>query len=162
MRFVPHILLIYLAVGAQRGLDAALRYGEVRVDLPLIAALYVAVCLPRATGPVAAVLAGLAYDLSGNAPVGLHATCYGIGGLLAARLPANRTLPLAFALFAGIVVASSLRVVLVLIRGSFVGDVRPYFWGWPGTILLSGLLALAVSPALFRWRRVFLVQDRRY
>ena len=162
LRYVPHILLVYLAIGVQRGLDQALRYGETRIDFPLIAALYVAVCLPKTTGPIAAVLAGLAYDLSGNAPVGLHALCYGVGGLLAARLPANRTLSMAFALFAGVLVASTLRVGFVLVRGTYYGDVRPYFWGWPGTILMTGFVALALSPLLFRWRRVFVVQDRRY
>ena len=162
LRYVPHILLLYLAIGAQRGLDAALRYGETRVDFPLIVALFVAACLPRTTGPIAAALAGLAYDFSGNAPIGLHALCYGLAGLLAARLPANRPVSLAFALLAGVVVACTLRAILFLIRGTFYGDVSPYFWGWPGTILLTGGVAVLLTPLLFKYRKPFVIQDRRY
>ena len=159
---MPHILLAYLAIGLQRGLDGALRLSQTRVDLPLIAAMYFAACLPRATGPIAAALVGLADDLAGNGPIGLHALCFGLGGFVTARLPANRPLRMAIAVLAGVVVSGTLRVVLVGVRFVYVGEPRAYFWGWPGTILLTGVVTLALSPLLFKWRRPFVIRERNF
>ena len=162
MRYLPHIVLVYVAIGLQRGLDMALRYSETRLDLPVIAAMYVCACLPRATGPLAAAVAGLAYDLSGAGPVGVHAFCFAVGALLTARMSAASAPRLFGAIMAGVVVALTLRCALYAVRGNFVGDVRPYFWGWPATVMLTGVATAVASPLLFRWRRPFLIFDRRY
>ena len=161
LRFVPHILLIYLALGLQRGLDGALRYSETRVDIALIAAMFVAACLPAHLGPLAAALAGLAVDLTGRTPLGIHALSFGLAGLIAARLPANAPPRLLASILAGVVVAGVLRCLIFAVRGVYVGDVRPYFWGLFGTILLTGLVAAALTPLLYKWRRPFIVRDRR-
>ena len=85
-----------------------------------------------------------------------------MGGLVTARMSAAGTLRLFVAIMAGVVVALTLRCILIAVRANFIGDEYAYFWGWPASIMLTGVAALAVSPLLFKWRRPFLIFDRRY
>ncbi len=165
MRVMPHILLAFLAIGLQRGLGPLLTVGAARLDLVMIAAAFSATCFPRVTGPLVALAIGLAYDFAGAGPIGLHAVAFGVAGLIASNVPTNRWGRLLATLVASIVVASMLFWVLGLLRWGFNDDPSPAghgFLGMLGTILLTGLFAVALSLPLWKWRRVFLVEDNRF
>ena len=166
MRLLPHILLGFVSIGLQRGLDALMEVGEARADLVMLAAMFLATCFPKAaSGALAAAIVGLAYDLSGSGPIGLYAASLGLGGLAAASVPADRWPRLLAAMVCGVVVACAVTWGLSLLRGWLSSDpVRADFGfvGMLGTMLLTGLLALPVSAALWRWRRVFVIEAPRF
>src|SRR5690606_21568732 len=116
MRVMPHILLAFLAIGLQRGLDPLLTVGSARLDLVMIAAAFSAASFPRVIGPLVALVIGLAYDLSGAGPIGMHGAAFGLAGLVAANVPSNRWGRLLATLIASIVTASLLIWMLGLLR----------------------------------------------
>ncbi len=163
MRYLPHILLAYVAIGLQRGLDDLLTAGGWRLSLPAIAAAYLATRLPWLVGALAAALVGLAHDLTGAEPIGLHAVAFGLAGLVVGLLPSNRPLRLWGALLAGIAVATSAAWILGALRGPLRGDPAGMtFAAMLGTILLTGLFALPMSWPLHRWGRVFHTDGGRF
>lgn len=165
MRLLPHILLAFVAIGLQRGLDALLAVGSGRVDLPMIAASFTAACFARTSGPLAAVFIGLAYDLSGAGPMGTYGAALGLGGLVASLLaPPSRWGRLLVALIAGIVVASAIAWALGVLRAAIVEEAirdRMSFAGALVTMVLSSLMAIALSWPLWKWRRAFVVEPPR-
>ncbi len=165
MRLLPHIILAFIAIGLQRGLEALLTVGTARVDLVMIAAAFTATCFPRPLGSLAAVVIGLAYDLSGAGPIGLYAASLGLGGAAASALPVNRWPRQAGAMLVGISITAVLVWGLGLLRQWMNSDplrAEYGFMGMAGTILLTGLLALPVSLALWKWRRAFTVEGPRF
>ena len=88
MRLLPHVLLAYLALGLQLGLDGLLTLraagGYGKVDLVYAAAAGIVAMLPKPSGPTAALVIGLAHDLATSGPVGPRAVGYGLAGLLIA------------------------------------------------------------------------------
>jgi cell shape-determining protein MreD len=165
MRLLPHILLAFVAIGLQRGLDALMYVGSARADLVLITAAFAATCFPKAAaGGLAAAIVGLAYDLSGAGPIGLHAAALGLGGLAAGSLPTNRWPRLLGAMIAGIAVSAVLIWVILLLRSWLNADLAPpqmSFGGMVGTFLLTGLLAAPVSLPLWKWRKAFVIEAPR-
>jgi len=166
MRILPLILLGFVAIGLQRGLDALMTVGTAQADLVMIVAAFVVTCLPKAAGgAIAAGLLGLAYDLSGAGPVGLYAASLGLGGLAAGSLQANRWPRLLAAMLAGIAVSAVLVWLLSALRGAVGSDPAPprmTFGGMAGTILLTGLLAAPLSAPLWKWRRYFVIEQPRF
>lgn len=166
MRVLPLILLGFVAIGLQRGLDSFLTVGTAQADLVMIAAAFIATCLPKAAGgALAAGLLGLAYDLSGAGPIGLYAASLGLGGLAASSLQANRWPRLLAAMLAGIVVSALLAWALSIFRNLLNSDpagAGMTFRGMIGTILLTGLLAAPVSVPLWKWRRHFVIEPPRF
>jgi len=165
MRLLPHILLAFLAIGLQRGLDALLSVGSARADLVMIAAAFTATCFPRPNGAIAAALIGLAYDVSGSGPIGLYAASIGLGGLAASVVPPMRWSRLVAAVVAGVVVAAVTVWVLGLLRRGFIGDPGAAEYGlagMTGTVLLSGMLAVGLSLPMWKWRHLFVVEAARF
>ena len=163
MKYLPHILLAYLALGIQRGAGDLLAVGRGRLDLVWIVALFVATCLPKTAAPIAAALIGLAYDLTGAGPLGWNAAALGISALVVQNLPANRWSRLAGAIAAGVVLTAITAGVLEGFRYLARGDSTGFgFGGMFGTILLTGLFALPLSFVLWKWRSVFVVEAPRF
>jgi cell shape-determining protein MreD len=166
MRVLPLILLGFVAIGLQRGLDALMTVGPAQADLVMIAAAFIATCLPKAAGgAIAAGLLGLAYDLSGAGPIGLYAASLGLGGLAASSLQANRWPRLLGAMLAGITVSALVAWGLSMLRDMLSADPIPAgmtFRGMIGTILLTSLLAAPVSAPLWKWRRHFVIEPPRF
>lgn len=159
MKYLPHILLAYLAIGLQRGLGDLLEVGTARLDLVWLVGLFFAVSIPRAGGPLAAALVGLAYDLTGAGPIGWNAAALGVAGAGVRYLPANRWGRLAGTLCTGVVVAAITAGLLNALRSLFGGTPAPYgFGGMFGTMLLTGVFALPLSLPLWKWRKVFGVE----
>ena len=161
MRILPHILLAYLAIGLQRGLDAwlGIRFGSgvAKVELPWIAAAFIAATLPPGTAPLAAMAVGLAYDLSGDGPIGLHAAAFGLGGLVVAKLRATRADKFIAAAAAGAGVMAIVPWVLGWFR-----DGGQTFVGFVGTAFFTALVALPLVWPLWKFRGQFLVIDKRF
>lgn len=160
MRILPHILLAYLAIGLQRGLDAWLGVriagGVAKIELPWIAAAFIAATLPPASGPIAAAIVGLAYDLTGDGYLGTHAVAFGLAGLLVAKMRATRVDRLLIATVAGAAIAAMVAWLLGLFRTggqSFIGAI--------GTAFFTALLALPFVWPLWKLRGRFLVVDNR-
>ena len=164
MRVLAHILLAFVAIGLQRGLDALLTVGAGRVDLVMIAASFTAVCLPRATGPLAALLIGLAYDLSGSGPLGTYGAALGIAGLVASVPNPTRWGRILGAIISGVVVACAVVWLLGALRGVLrEEEVRDSMSasGMITTALLSSLMAIAASWPLWKWRKTFIAEGPR-
>ena len=165
MRVFLHILLAFVAIGVQRVLDRLLDVGAARLDLVMIAAGFSATCFPKAVGPLVAAVVGLAYDLSGAGPIGLHAAALGLGGLAAASLPSNRWSQLLSAVAACVAVASIVLWALGLLRWGFNDEPAPAglsFLGMLGTIALTSLFAVAATWPLWKWRRAFALDGPRF
>ena len=164
MRLLAHILLAFVAIGLQRGLDALLAVGAGRADLVMIAASFTAVCLPRASGPLAALLIGLAYDLSGSGPIGTYGAALGIGGLVASVPNPTRWGRILAAIIGGVMVASVVVWLMGVARGVVKQEeIRDGLsaGGMITTILLTSLMAVAVSWPLWKWRKAFIVEGPR-
>ena len=166
MRLLPHIFLAYAALGLQRGLGALLTVGTAaRADVVLIVGGFLAGCLPRATAPIGTCLLGLAYDLTGDGPIGLHAASFGLAGPAAAALPANRWGRSLGAIVAFAAVASIVAYVLGLLRrgesAAALAWARPGLGATAGTILLTALLAVPASWLLWKVRRPFAADGSR-
>lgn len=163
MKYLPHILLAYLAIGLQRGLGDLLTAGSARLDLVWLVALFYALSIPKAGGMLAAALVGLAYDLTGTGPVGWHAASLGLAAAAIGLMPANRWGRLAGAMAAGVVIAAVTAGLLNLLRTPFAGDPAAYGWGAMfGTMLLTGIFALPMSLPLWKWKKVFTVESSRF
>lgn len=164
MRLLAHILLAFISIGLQRGLDALLTVREGRVDLVMIAASFTAMCFPRASGPLAALLIGLAYDLSGAGPIGTYAAAFGIGGLVASLASPTRLGRIIVGIIAGVVVASAVVYLLGILRGLFRSDeIRDGLsvGGTVTTMLLTSLIGAAASWPLWKWRKAFILEGPR-
>ena len=155
IRYLPHILLAYVALGLQRGLDVFMRWGETaRIDLVFIAGGYLMACLPRTTAPIGALLLGFAYDLTGTGPVGLHAVAFALAGLATARITAERWGWLVGKIVAFVAMAALLEWLLGLLR--LAGDQgwqRAGFAGSIGLVVLTGTALVPLSWPLWRLRR---------
>lgn len=161
MRILPHILLAYLAIGLQRGVDAWLGVrvggGVAKVELPWIAAAFIAATLPPANGPIAAALVGLAYDLTGDGYLGTHALAFGLAGLLVAKMRPTRVDRFLIATLAGAAIAAFVPWVLGLFRTGGQG-----FSGAIGTAFFTALVTLPLVWPLWKLRGRFLVADNRF
>jgi len=163
VKFLPHTLLAYLSIGLQRGLGDLLSVGDARLDLVWLIALFFALSIPKAGGPLAAALTGLAYDLTGAGPIGWHAASLGLAAAAIGFLPANRWSRMAGAIVAGVVIAAIVAGILNGLRSLFGGTAAQYgFGGMFGTILLTGVFALPLSLPLWKWKRVFTVETARF
>ena len=134
MRLLPHILLAYLAIGVQRGIDPGFLRGRATVELPWVVAAFVAACVPPPVAGTAALLVGLAYDLTGDGPIGANAVGLGLGGVAVARLRPTR--------WTGFVGSIALVAVIAAVVTAVAGVVRGY-----GQTPLGGLLSAIVTVA---------------
>lgn len=155
--------MAFVAIGLQRGMDALLSVGAGRVDLVIIAGAFSATCFPKSSGPLAAMVIGLAYDFSGAGPIGLFGAALGLGGLVASMLPANRWGRMLTAIIAGVIVACVTAWLLGSLRSALGADsAGGGMGGVVATISLTSLMAIAVSLPLWKWRRFFVVEAPRF
>ncbi len=156
MRFLPHIFLTYLAVGLHLGLGALLSVGSAVAHLPWIAAAFIAMTVPPASAPLAALIVGLLVDCVGTGAIGVNAVGYALAGLVVSRMRTTR--------FEGWLIALSAGAVIVganlWLNGLFRADGKSLL-GALGTILLTILLGAALSWPLWKVRRRFLINDSR-
>src|SRR5947209_15581422 len=79
MRWLPFVILAYVALGVQVGLSGYVSVYHARPDLVLLAAIFVAVHAQRDVALLACFLLGLAKDsLMPGLPMGLTAFSYGL------------------------------------------------------------------------------------
>jgi rod shape-determining protein MreD len=76
MRWLPFLILAYLALGLQLGLSGYVELHGARANLVLLVAIYVAAHAPRDEGLLACFLLGGVQDLLSEGPWGLYALSY--------------------------------------------------------------------------------------
>lgn len=91
MRWIPFVILVYVACVLQTTAMAFLEVHSVRPDLLVLVAVYYALLARRPDALLACWLLGLAVDLNGlsfhtRSNVGLHALAFGLIALLAVRV----------------------------------------------------------------------------
>ena len=85
MHVLLAILLAYLALGLQLGLGAHLRLAGAEPNLVLLAAVLLAVGLPRSAAPLACLGLGLLHDLVAGGVPGVYGLSYGLVGWAGAQ-----------------------------------------------------------------------------
>lgn len=155
MRFLPFILLGYVAIGLQVGLAPHLRIAGAAVNVGLIAAVFIALNAPREPALLGAFVLGLMQDLVSSLPLGTFAFSYGVVAL--ALVGTHRvvygTHPLTHAfvtLAGGLVVA-----LLLLLLGWVRADARVGLGASLGTALLTAAAAPLLLWFVERFKRVF-------
>ena len=158
MRLLPHILLAYIALGLQRGLDGLLTTrtsggGWGRFDLAYAAAAAIATMLPGSSAAMGALLVGLAHDLTAGEAVGARAVGYGLAGLLIGRVNPRSFPSFVAVACGGAFVASFAAYLLTLGRQTFVGMSL--------TGVMTAAITLALAWPLWKLRGRLAMNDRR-
>jgi rod shape-determining protein MreD len=78
VRWIPFLILAYVAMGLQLGLGPFIAYHRASPNLMLLVAVFVAVNAPRDVALIACFVAGLIQDLGTLQTFGLFALCYGL------------------------------------------------------------------------------------
>jgi rod shape-determining protein MreD len=140
MHLLPAILLGYLAVGVQVGLN-----GFVHPNVVLIVAVFLALFTPRETARVACFVLGLMQDLLTQQTLGLFAVSYGIIGIVIGNSQAMvfRERPLTHVTATAI---GSLITWSILIVHGWIFGPPPSIGG----AFSSSLLSVIVAPLLIR------------
>ncbi len=162
MKVALHILLAYVAVALQAGLDAFLSISRAEVQLPWLAAAFTAATVPAVNAPLAALAIGLLYDLTGDGILGVHAFAYGIAALVVVKAKPTKMPDWILAACAGIAVAALLTWIVALPR-----SVGQSFFGFIGTDRLhiavcrrDGVAAVEGAGVLRDRRRPLLNEGR--
>ena len=160
MRWLPYLILAYVAIGVQIGAGEALRFRGAKPDLVLLAAVFIAMNAPREAGLLGCFVIGLLTDLVTVQPLGLYATAYGIVGLMVSGSQeiVYREHPLTHLFLA--VVGAVLVACLVLLHGWARGGAPPAGTLFGGA-LYTGLLAPVVIGILQRTKRAFAFESTR-
>jgi len=80
MRWLSVLILAYLTIGLQTGLEGIVRLGGGGPNLVLLAAVFIAVNAPRDAALLGCFVVGLMQDLVSQQPLGLFAVAYGLMG----------------------------------------------------------------------------------
>jgi rod shape-determining protein MreD len=157
MRPLPWLILAYLAVAVQAGMEAFVLVKGVRPSLPLVAMTFVAMNLATARGGpiVPCVGIGFLFDLFSSAPLGMYALAFGlaaafVGNLTRALQPDHPVMYGILTLLAGLVVA-----VVAGLNGWWRADEVGRLWPEVGTAVYSGLIAVPLVAMLQRGKRLF-------
>lgn len=121
MHLLPYIILGYLAVGVQVGLDGFVHLGRASPNLVLIVAVFLALVVPRDVARLACFALGLMQDLLTQQTLGLYAISYGLVGVIVGNSQAMvfREQPLTHA--AATLLGSSLTWAVVIVHGWVLG-----------------------------------------
>ena len=161
MRWAAYLILVYMAIGLQVGLQAYVRTdGGSRPDLILLAVLFIALNAPRDAALLGAFGIGVVSDLVTVGPLGLYALAYSLVALFvvsAADLLAKSHPVTHFAVaLAGGLIAGLVVLIHGWVRGPSV-PVGVIFGSAVYTALLSpivlGLLQLIKGLFAFQSRR---------
>ena len=82
MHLLPYLILGYVAVGVQVGLSGFAHLGRASPNLVLIAAVFLALVVPREPARLACFALGLMQDLLTQQTLGLYAISYGLIGVV--------------------------------------------------------------------------------
>jgi len=82
MRWLPYILLGYVALGLQVGLTDALSFHDGPPNFVLLAVVFMCLSMPRKPALLGSFFLGLAQDCLSQHPAGLYALSYGLTALL--------------------------------------------------------------------------------
>jgi rod shape-determining protein MreD len=86
MRWLPCLILAYIAIGLQAGLSTELRIYGVPPNLGLLIAVFIALNAPREPALLCCVVVGGMQDLATQQAPGLYALSYGLVGAFVASL----------------------------------------------------------------------------
>src|SRR5947208_16597320 len=78
MRWLPYLILAYIALGLQIGLSPHVRFHGAAPNLGLLAVIFIAINAPRDAALLGAFGIGLVQDLLSSQPPGLYALSYGM------------------------------------------------------------------------------------
>jgi rod shape-determining protein MreD len=78
MRWLPYLILAYVALGLQIGLSPHVRFHGAVPNLGLLAVIFLAINAPRDAALLGAFGIGLVQDLLSSQPPGLYALSYGL------------------------------------------------------------------------------------
>ena len=81
MRWMPYLILAYVAVGLQAGAGEFLRIGDAKPDLVLLAVIFIAIHAPREAALLGCFGLGAIQDLVALNPLGLYALAYSLVGM---------------------------------------------------------------------------------
>jgi rod shape-determining protein MreD len=154
MHLIPYILLAYVAVGMQVGLNGYVKLGGAAPNVGLILAVFFALFVPREAAKLACFALGLMQDLLTQQTLGLYAISYGLIGAIIGNHQATvfRERPLTHAAVTAVACAITWSVLLV--HGWVFGpasSVATAFYGTLLTVLLAPpliLLLMRLRPAL--------------
>jgi len=143
MRLLPTILLAYVAVGLQVGLNGFVHLGGAAPNVVLIVAVFLALTAPRDVGRLACFALGLMQDLLTQQSLGLFALCYGALGVAIGSTQAmlHREHPATHAL--ATVFGCALTWIVLMVHGWIFGPGVSF-----SAALLSTILTVVLAPAL--------------
>jgi rod shape-determining protein MreD len=151
MRFLPYILLAYLAAGVQVGLSGYVHLGGAAPNLVLVVAVFFALFANKDSALLACFVLGLMQDLLTQQTLGLYALSYGFVGLAVTSSASMvyRDHPLTHAAVAA--VASIGTWIFLLIHSWIFGPPLSMRTAFLSTMLTS-LLAPAIIYGLLKLR----------
>jgi rod shape-determining protein MreD len=161
MRWPAYVILAYVAIGLQIGVQEYARIGSgARPDLILLAVLFIAINAPRDAALLGAFGIGLITDLVTLGPLGLYALAYSLAGVFTVSsqelvAKAHPVTHFALALAGGLIAGA-----MVLIHGWVRGPAVPIS-AVLGSALYTALLAPIVLGLLHLLRGAFAFQSSR-
>ncbi len=174
MRWLSYFILAYLTMAAQIGLADLLILRGAKVNLVLIAAVFIAVNAPREAALIGCFVMGMLQDLLTQNPPGLHAFAYGLTGLAVVGMQPylskdNPIAHMAMTLLGGVITAAvvfahSMVVPIApaaTVDGVTIDAVRPYLVPLIFGVIFTTLAAAPVSLMLMRLKSVFAFQQTR-
>jgi rod shape-determining protein MreD len=154
MRWIPVLLLAYVAIGIQVGTAGQVRIHGAGPNLGLLVIVFVSLGAPRDYALLACLLIGAMQDLGTGQSFGLFALSYGIVGYLVVGVQnvVYRQHPLTHASL--VLIGGIISGLVLWIHGRFTGD-RVSILQVMGIAIYTAILAVPVLAMLQRSRRVF-------
>lgn len=175
MRWLSILILAYLAIGLQSGLEGIARLGGGGPNLGLLVAVFIAVNAPRDAALLGCFVVGFMQDLVSQQPLGLFAVSYGLVGWVVNTLgrAVYRAHPLTHVALA--LLGSAVTVAMILLAGwlhpptaagiaaggAVLQAVRVPVGGLLSGALWTAVLAPLVLGILHRFRRLFAFEPTR-
>jgi rod shape-determining protein MreD len=160
MHLLPYILLGYLAVGVQVGLNGFVHLGRTSPNVVLVVVVFIALFVTREPARVACFVLGLMQDLLTQQTLGLYAISYGFVGVVIGNSQAMlfKERPLAHA--AATLVGSLMTWLVLLIHGWIFGPGVSLAAAFYSTVL-TVLLAPPVMIGLMKLRPLLGIRASR-
>ena len=155
MRWIPVLLLAYIAIGIQLGISPEARIHGFGPNLGLLVIVFVALGAPREPALLACVLIGGMQDLATQQAPGLYALSYGIVGYLVVGMQnvVYREHPLTHATL--VLIGGIISGGVIWIHGRFPPGPRVSMTLLLGTAVYTAILAPPALWAMQRGRRMF-------
>mgnify|MGYP005841067971 CR=1 FL=1 len=144
MHLLPFILVGYVAVGVQVGLNGFVRFGSASPNVVLITAVFFALFLPREPGRLACFALGVMQDLLTQQTLGLYAIAYGLVGVVIGNSQAMVFRERTITHLAATLLGSALTWAVLIVHGWWFGPAPSLGFAAAGT-----LLTVAVTPLVF-------------